>query len=476
MTSVDMLPDEVLLEIFDFCAHEKPLTKRQIEAWQSLVHVCRRWRSIVFGSPRRLSLQLCCTIRTPVREMLDIWPALPLLILDDNVRYYPVLSVDNIIAALERRDRVCQILLGHEQSWSLQDVLEALQEPFPELTELVLYSRSRETVPDSFLGGSAPRLRSIRLRHIRFPGLPKLLLSAPHLVEICLTNIPHAGYISPEVMVTVLSTMTSLGSLRLEFQSLKSRPSRESRHPPPRTHFSLPVLASFGFEGAWEYLEDLVARIDAPLLNSLDMGFFELEEVVFDSLQFIQFIDRTPRLKAPDKAIIAFGDSEDEAAGVTLLSQTHGYAHLELKILYSEDLQDSYVRQIFTSSFPPFSTLKDLYILMRQPLVPPSRFQSPWQDKLENMPWLELLHVFTSVNNLYVSVEVAPHIILSLHELVGGRTTEVLPVLQNIFLEGLQPSGPVQEGIGKFITTRQVAGFPISVSGWHRLGGIIDGL
>jgi hypothetical protein len=223
-------------------------------------------------------------------------------------------------------------------------------------------------------------------------------------------------------------------------------------------------------------LEDLVARIDAPLLNSLDIAFFEPEEIVFDSSQFIQFIDRTPRLKVPDKAIIAFGASEHEAAGVTLSSQTHGYAHFEVKILYSEDLHVLYARQIFTSSFPSFSTLKDLYILMRQPHKPPSYWQPHWQDNLENMPWLELLHVFTSVNNLYVSVEVAPHIILSLQELVGGRTTEVLPALQNIFLEGLQPSGPVQEGIGKFITNRQVAGFPISVSGWDRLGGMIDGL
>ena len=109
---------------------------------------------------------------------------------------------------------------------------------------------------------------------------------------------------------------------------------------------------------------------------------------------------------------------------------------------------------------------------MRQPWKP----HSYEQDSLENMPWLELLRVFISVKNLYVSVEIAPQIILALQELVVGRTTEVLPALQNIFLEGLQPLGPVQEGIGKFITTRQVAGLPISVSGWDRLGSVIDGL
>ena len=45
--------------------------------------------------------------------------------------------------------------------------------------------------------------------------------------------------------------------------------------------------------------------------------------------------------------------------------------------------------------------------------------------------------------------------------------TEVLPTLRNIFLEGFHPSGPVQEGIGRFIATRQVSGHPIAVSRWE---------
>ena len=67
---IDVLPDEVLLEIFDFyvvryqdldladVALSDHDTKRRIESWQLLLHVCRRWRGIVFGSQRRLNLQL----------------------------------------------------------------------------------------------------------------------------------------------------------------------------------------------------------------------------------------------------------------------------------------------------------------------------------------------------------------------------------------------------------------------------------
>ena len=67
--SIDILPDEVLLAIFDFFIYRDvgfifiPFVHRAtfedaMVAWQSLVHVCRRWRGIVFGSPRRLGLRL----------------------------------------------------------------------------------------------------------------------------------------------------------------------------------------------------------------------------------------------------------------------------------------------------------------------------------------------------------------------------------------------------------------------------------
>ncbi len=111
MIRIDVLPDDVLLEIFDFYMNMIPLFagKTEIEAWQSLVHVCRRWRSLVFGSPLRLNLQLVCTSKTPARYTLDVWPALPLLI-----KGIITLSsgVDNIIVALGQINRVCQVLLS----------------------------------------------------------------------------------------------------------------------------------------------------------------------------------------------------------------------------------------------------------------------------------------------------------------------------------------------------------------------------
>ena len=198
----------------------------------------------------------------------------------------------------------------------------------------------------------------LSLDGIPFPGLPKLLLSATHLVNLHLYDIPHSGYISPEAMVTALSTLTSLESLSLEFQSPRSRPDRASRRPPPPTRSVLPVLTCFSFKGVSEYLDDLVARIDAPRLNNLSITFFN--EIVFDTPQFIQFISRTPTLKALEKARVAF---EDDAAKVKLSSQTSGYGELNVKISCRElDWQVSSLEQVCTSCLPPLSTLEDLYI------------------------------------------------------------------------------------------------------------------
>jgi hypothetical protein len=424
-----MLPDDVLLAIFDFCAgDENERTKREIEAWQTLVHVCQRWRSLVFGSPRHLNLRLVCTSRTPARDEQDIWPDLPLVI---QCYDYPIDNVDNIVAELERRNRVRQIRLG-VSSLDLEKVLRAMQQPFPELTQLWLWSDDEidetRALPDSFLGGSALSLRHLYFRGIPFPGLPNLLLSATHLVDLDLRKIPHSGYISPEAMVSALSALTSLGILRLGFQSPRSCPGWASRYPPPPTRFVLPVLTYFRFKGVSEYWDNLVARIDAPRLSSLDITFFN--QIIFDTPQFIQFISRTPTLKALEKAIVTFMDGA-AIVSLTSLASLHRGPELSVRISSRElDWQVSSLEQVCTSSLPPLSVLEDLYIT-EEPY-----WQLDWQDNIENAMWLELLHPFIAVKNLYLSEEIARRIVPALQELVGGRTTEVLPTLRNIFLEG----------------------------------------
>ena len=429
-----MLPDDVLLEIFDFYVIKDKYEyyNKEIEKWQTLVHVCRRWRRVVFGSPRRLNLRLVCSSETPARNTLDVWPSLPLLIRDT----YPTEDVDDIIAVLERSDRVVEISFATDCDRYLEDVLAAMQVPFPELTDLYLWFQEGmvSVFPDSFLGGSAPRLRDLTLSRIPFPGLPKLLLSATHLADLHLWNIPHSGYISPEAMVAVLPTLTSLDHLTLGFESPRSRPDWAHRRLPPPTRSVLPVLRYFLFKGVCEYLEDIMTCISAPQLDRLSITLFN--QIVFETLQFIQFISRSPISETFENAAVVFSKIR---AMVRLSSQTSGYKSghvtLEMSILCIElDWQVSSMEQVCTSCLPPLSMLEDLYIYE-------SPSQPVWKDNIENTLWLELLRPFPAVKNLYLSEKFASLITPALQELTEGSTAEVLPSLQNIFLEGLQPSG-----------------------------------
>ncbi len=490
MTTIEVLPDDVVLDILDFCVvgdqyfpsfgnrlaivRRNEVTKKTVEWWQPLVHVCRRWRNIVLGSSRRLNLRLCSTLGTVTRKTLDIWPAFPLLIMNDDIIDTPV---DNLTPVLEHSNRLCQIHLIRSSLTTpqIEKVWAAMQVPFPELTALTLGSLGEcpmrspseivPVVPDSLLGGSAPRLRHLTFLRIPCPGLPKLLLSATQLVELHFWDIPHSAYISPEEMVKCLSVMTNLEKLCLGFKSPQSRPHQESkRHTsPPPTRSVLPTLMSFTLKGANEYLEDLLARIDGPRLYWLWITLFN--NIDFETPELILFIGRTPTFKSPNEAHVAFDSSH---AWLKLQSQASNLGKVEVNISCSEpDWQFSALEQICTSFSPVLSGTESLYI--SENLHSSSKLD--WKDDIENAEWLRFLSQFTAVKSLYLSKEFVPRIGPALQELTGGRTEEVLPTLQSFFLEGFQSMESVQEGIGQFISGRKLTNHPITISSWGRRRG-----
>ena len=440
-----------------------------MKAWQTLVHVCRRWRSIVFGSPRHLNLQLVCTSRTPASDTLVVWPALPLI---TRSRGYPLESVDNIVAVLERSNHVHQIDLYGISNLHLETVLATMQVSFPELTILNLNlwlntsDDSDDTVrvlPDSFLGGSAPRLQTLCLVRIPFPGLPKLLLSSTHLRRLCLYYIPRSGYISPEAMVTALSTLTSLDTLCLHFRSSQSFPDMASRRPPPSEPFVLPVLTEFEFEGVSEYLDDLIAHFEAPRLFNLRIKFFN--QTLFGSPPLVRFISRVPGLKAPEEAYLAFGGSSTlvrlslPTSEPNLIVRTRGNFVVELPCRGLDQI--SSLKQVCTSCLLPLDlSVEDLYIYGT------SFLGADRPDSVETSIWLEIFQRFSAVKNLYLYQEFVQRIGPALQELVEARMPEVLPCLRNIFLTNFQTSTPIQEGIQQFVSSRQ-ASYPIEISRWN---------
>jgi hypothetical protein len=83
------------------------------------------------------------------------------------------------------------------------------------------------------------------------------------------------------------------------------------------------------FKGFVEYLEYLVARIDAPLLDNLYILFFH--QLIFDTPQLAQFVSRTPNFKAHDGACVVFPNRWDISVNPSV-PQTLG-GTLRFKIL-----------------------------------------------------------------------------------------------------------------------------------------------
>lgn len=438
-----MLPDAPLLLIFDCYLYKYG----GIEAWRTLVHVCQKWRSLVFGSPTRFNLRLICTARRPVREMLGIWPPLPIVIFPHGLSEISILAADNIIAALEQNDRIHRVELWEVSSSLLNKALAVMQgqsRAFPILTHLDIRCDEDEIAPvvsDWFLGGFAPRLRKLSLDHISFPGLSKLLSSAFDLVEISLWSIPHSGYISPKVMADCLSALNKLESLWLSYESSQSCPDRESRRPSPQTRFVLPSLTHFEFKGASDYLEDFVARIDAPSLDQLDIGFFH--QLTFDTPQLAQFVSRTPKLETYDEARVAFS-----SVGVTFRPIVDRGLRLEISCK-QQNWQLSSLAQVCSASVPRtfITAVEHLYICEIGHLRP------CWDQDIGNTQWLELLRSFTGLKNLYLSQRIVPHMVPALQ--VEEIATEVSPTLQNVCLE--RPSKKIQEAVEQVLSSQRIA-------------------
>jgi len=454
--TIDVLPDNALLEIFHFYKDD-PLNCIDLTwRWKTLTQVCRRWRHVVFGSPRRLDLRLVCTRTTPVSRLLDIWPPFPITVyLPNHFSVVDKNGVENIIAALECRDRISIILIYDIRGPELEILFTVVHESLPVLTTLLLQStdESVPVLPETFLGGSAPRLQEIRLMGIPFPSFPKFILRFTHIAYLDLFDIPNSGYISPEVMATSLTALPNLGILSIGFRSPPSGLLRLG--PPHLSRAALPALSYLAFSGASEYFEDFVARIDTPRLIQLIIAFFM--DLIFDIPRLRNFIDHTEGLKPFNQAAIEFSSR--------MIKIIFGRRRFELEIRCERpDWQLSSMTQIFSQQLPLLSHVEQLEI----------REFSLWRDlewkddpDMDSLQWLELFRLFVAAQTLHVYRRFVSPVARALQDLTRQTATEVLPVLRTLFVEGLQPSGPIHEAMKSFTNARQLSDQPVDIQRWE---------
>ncbi|KAH9972641.1 hypothetical protein BGW80DRAFT_1313996 [Lactifluus volemus] len=260
-------------------------------------------------------------------------------------------------------------------------------------------------------------------------------------------------------MVTGLSALTRLTQLCIKFERFETI---RVRGPPPVTRVLLPILIEFEFFGVHEYLEVLLARIDAPQLkfittrffgNHVDIqhqqvmshllrlthGPFERTDVRF-SLNDVDIQLYRPNGSLPVKMMtVGFVDSE-EALGQQILTVTQ----LALSLL-------SNITELEIGSQGNLDELDDVELV----------------NLIDNPGWLVLFHTFTALRTLRLRNEIQPLVLFSLQ----GHT-EVLPGLQDLYLCEWHWQGEPLQALEQFIAARQHSDHPVTV---HHVPEYYDG-
>jgi hypothetical protein len=464
--TINILPDDVLLEIFDLCRQDSNLhwslypdfTWFSVWGPNGLVHVCRRWRQLIFGSPRRLDLQLPCTHRTPVRKNLDCWPPIPIAI-----RFCPDLfslsidEEDSLFAACEHPDRIRQICLDEIDNSVLSKVFLMMRQPFPVLTHLTiraLYYGERPVIPSGFL---APCLQYMYLEGIPCPELPILLSSPSDIVHLYLNDTLLQ---KPEVVVACLAALPRLEFLHIEFEyhiEYDSAESMATSRPyrtllPPITRTSFPVLSSFEFFGTSEYLEDLISQIDSPRLDQI---YIEYSYQPFDIqiAQLFQFIDSSEDSKL---TLIRHARVDIVTHRVWIVLDPCPGSHLD------QHPVEISTRWLWIGGQKVF-----LAKLFGQPSALLSRVvhlelnQVRAIENCRDEDWLNILRPFSATRTLLLTVDFAGDNTVTLGDInvTGEMVAEILPVLDLICIEDKPVSC-----IEKFLATRRLSGRPVTIA------------
>jgi hypothetical protein len=439
-----MLPEDILLEIFDFYRLDAMRQPRQLPwKWHRLACVCRKWRYAISMSPRRLDLRILCEYGAPIGSILRSWPTLPLVARFNASRKSTIPR--NVMVALRRPDRLCQIDLDITSSMT-GPIVEMVQKPCQALESIRITvndtTRPSILVHNPFLGGSAPHLREIKLDGIAFPfpEIRQLLLSTNNLVELHLSSIPNDAYFSPDDLVTGLTTLVQLKRLMVDFHSPASPPLNLTRPPPRRT--TLPSLMFLGFHCASEYLEEFVAQIDSPALCEITVGLFN--QIFFEIPRFCQFIPRLNALRSPTWVSVTHS-----MKSVSVLFFQEGNPSNEYCLETScrrLDWQLSFVTEISSQLSPLLSSVRSISIKRCD--------GSPdGAGDVDFTQWLELFRPYIHVTQIHVLEErFVPDIVEALR--AEGMDAGLLPELTWLRLIGYKKSLSVAEAAMQFVAAR----------------------
>jgi hypothetical protein len=258
-------------------------------------------------------------------------------------------------------------------------------------------------------------------------------------------------------MATCLATLPKLEEIYIGFQSSQSRP--DHRSPPPLTRSVVPALTEFRFQRVSDYLEELVARIDAPLLGQLNVTY--LTEIISGIPRLYEFITRSGYVLGWPSAEAEFAPP---FAGIR-------FSGIDLRVRCKSLRRGvSSMAQLCGQLSPllfPIALLK-----FREY----SHYREGVYEDMESAQWLGLFRPFASVKMLDVYKKLAPLVAdaLRLKELTDDESAaRVLPALGHLTLREPESSG-CRETLEPFLAARRRADRPVRVflTGSEELRGV----
>jgi hypothetical protein len=394
--------------------------------------------------------------------MLAHSPPLPIII-DHLEPKYDITAedIEGIVLALQHRDRVRRIRL-RKSAPILQKVVNGLDGEFPILEYLYVRHQPyvRPTVkhdmslnlPETF---RAPHLRHLVTTNFAISIGSPLLTTMGNLVTLSLNLIPLSAYFHPNALLQRLSLMSQLEILCIYFNSYY--PSRDvERHllqTPTMTYITLPNLRRFGFQGASAYLEVLLPHVTLPLLEKLQIYFFNQLTYSIPHLQ--RFIGTAKNLQFSTTILIFCQDYLDvlvyphEEARMYSLSMFLGGRHL--------DWQVACAAQVFHMLRTVFSAVEHLTLEFYSDRL---SISSEWNNNADRTQWRELLEVFGNVKTLFVDGELVDQLSHALQPGEGESPMELLPELQEV---SCFAGGALPNEFTLFIDARQKVGRPVTV-------------
>ena len=424
--------------------------------WYKLVRVCRRWRYLIFQSASHLGVCLVCTYGTPVLDMLAHSPLLPLVIdAVDNLQGISAEDEERINFVLQHSDRVRRIRVRMPVP-NLQRLILAMDKEFPMLEYLYIAPPAKHdatvTFPQSF---RAPQLRQLILINLATSITSPLIATIHDLVTLALDYIHPSAYFSPHDLLVQLSLMPQLETLGITFHSPSQNRALESQlsETPITQHVTLPHLRWFAFGGENAYLEALLPHVTAPLLERLQIIFFN--QLLFSVPCLLQFIGTTERLIFSSltisflEAVVVVRALPHAAAKMDTF-----YMHVSCQYL---DWQAACMAQIFGMLGSAFSSIERLHLRFgdRQ-----SSSEGDNDIDIDPTQWRILLASFSNVETLLIDEGLVKDLSLSLRWHDGEPRLELLPQLKELVYSA---SGDVGDSFASFIHARQATGHSVSL-------------